>query len=367
VVNNGSLSVTLYNHNNTYTEGFNLVGNPYPSPIRWSAPGWTKTNIDNAVYFFRASDTDEYGGTYSSYVNGISSDGFASDTIPSMQGFFVHVTDGVFPVTGTLGVTGSVRINDLTHPFLKFAGAPGLSLKSAETPGRFLVRLSASFTDDMAASADPMVVYFDDDAEASFDTELDALKLFNTDWLVTNFYSVIADGRRLSVNALPPQRDSVLYVPLGFTTYRDGEVRFCIRDIENLPEGVRIFFRDVVTGAGTDMLPSGEYKINLPAGDYKNRFMLAFLKSTTGVKDPKAEAPVFSAYSYGGTLKATVLAIEGTQGRITVWDINGNPQLVLEIHETGRYDLPVNFRPGVYIAEYTSGDLRSTVKLIIGL
>ncbi|MCK7536872.1 MAG: hypothetical protein MZV63_40895 [Marinilabiliales bacterium] len=30
VVNNGSLSVTLYNHGNTYTDGFNLVGNPYP-------------------------------------------------------------------------------------------------------------------------------------------------------------------------------------------------------------------------------------------------------------------------------------------------------------------------------------------------
>ena len=54
----------------------NLVGNPYPSAIDWDASsGWTKTNIDNAIYFFKASGTDQYGGTYSSYVNGVSSDG----------------------------------------------------------------------------------------------------------------------------------------------------------------------------------------------------------------------------------------------------------------------------------------------------
>ena len=50
----------------TYTKGFNLVGNPYPSAIDWdAASGWTKTNIDNAVYYFKASATDQYGGTYS--------------------------------------------------------------------------------------------------------------------------------------------------------------------------------------------------------------------------------------------------------------------------------------------------------------
>lgn len=366
-VDNGSLSVTLYNNNNTYTEGFNLAGNPYPSPIRWSAPGWTKNNIDNAVYYFMASDTDEYGGKYSSYVNGISSDGFASDTIPSMQGFFVHVSNGTFPVTGTLGVTNSVRINDLTKPFLKSSGVQGRSLKSSEISGRFLVRISASFTDDMAASADPLVVYFDDEAEPSFDTELDALKLFNTDWLVTNLYSVIPDGRRLSVNALPTQRDSALYVPLGFTAYRDGEVSFRMRDLENLPEGVRIFFRDASTGANTEMLPSGEYRINLPAGDYKNRFMLAFLKNTTGINDPDVTAAVFSAYSSGGFLKATVSAMEGNEGRITVYDLNGKVQTQYKITETGLHDFPVDFRPGIYLVEYASGSLRVTLKLIIGL
>jgi len=177
-VNNGSVAVTLYNNNNTYTKGFNLVGNPYPSPVDWNAAGWTRTGIDNALYFFRTSTTDEYGGTYSSYVNGISSDGVADSIIPSMQGFFVHVSDGTYPVTGVLGATNSVRVNNQSHIFFK----------SSLSANRFLIRLTAAFTDD-AASADPMVVYFDDDAAVAFDRELDALKLFNTDMMVTNLFS----------------------------------------------------------------------------------------------------------------------------------------------------------------------------------
>jgi hypothetical protein len=212
-----------------------------------------------------------------------------------------------------------------------------------------------------------MVVYFDELAEPTFDTELDALKLFNTDWLVTNLYSLISEGSRLSVNALPLQTDTAVYVPLGLTSYRDGEVCFRIRNIENLPGDVRIMLRDAVTGANVSMLPSGEYKVNLPAGDYKNRFVLAFLRNTTGTVYPRADASVFSAYSSGGLVKATVWSMDGKEGLITVYNLNGSPVFVQRVFETGRYDLPVPVKAGIYIVKFTSGDLRSTLKLIIGL
>ncbi len=355
-VNNGSLSVTLNNHDNTYTKGMNLVGNPYPSPVDWNAAGWTKTNIDNALYYFRAGTTDEFGGTYSSYVNGVSSDGTATNIIPSMQAFLVHVSDGSFPVTGTLGVTNSVRINDLTHPFLK----------SAEASDRFLVRIDATFTDD-ATSADPMVIYFDDSAAPAFDPELDALKIFNTDYLVTNIYSVLAGGDRLSINALPPQADTAVYVPLGLTSYRVGEVCFRIRDIENLPEDVRIMLRDAVTGANKSMLSGGEYRVNLTSGEYSNRFMLAFLKNTTDIDDPKARADLFSAYTSEDRVVAVVSDMDGNNGLITVYDLKGRIVFTRRVFETGIYDLRVNAEPGIYLVNYSSGKLVKTVKLIIGV
>jgi hypothetical protein len=355
-VNDGSISVTLYNNNNTYTKGFNLVGNPYPSPVDWNASGWTRTGIDNALYFFRTSTTDEYGGTYSSYVNGISSDGVADNIIPSMQGFFVHVSDGTYPVTGVLGATNSVRVNNQSHIFFK----------SSLSANRFLIRLTAAFTDD-AASADPMVVYFDDDAAVAFDSELDALKLFNTDMMVTNLFSVLTDGSKLSVNALPQQTDSVVYVPLGLTSYRDGEVVFALRNLENLPENVRIMFRDAATGANTDLVSSGPYRVNLKAGDYPNRFALAILKSTTSVEPGPGEDDLFNVYSYGQQLRATVGTVRNGEGTITVFDLGGRPVFVKKISETGRYNMDVSIKPGIYLVTYVTGNLHSTVKLAIGL
>jgi hypothetical protein len=355
-VTNGSVAVTLYNHNCPYTKGFNLVGNPYPSAVDWNAAGWTKTNIDNALYFFRGSTTDEYSGTYSSYVNGISSDGVANNIIPSMQGFFVHVADGAYPVNGTLGATNSVRVNDQSHVFFK----------SAAADDRFLVRLTAAFTDD-TLSADPAVVYFDAAATAPFDPDLDALKLFNTDMMVTNLYSVIAEGRKLSVNALPPQNDTVLNVPLGLTTYRDGEVVFRLRSLENLPENARVMFRDAVTGKNIDMVSSGVYRVTLAAGDYNGRFALAILKNTTDTGIAPGDDEVFSAFTSRELITATVGAIDGAEGVITIFDLGGRSVYQRKIFETGRYDLDANIKQGIYLVNYSSGALKATVKLAIGL
>ncbi|MGB8357322.1 MAG: T9SS type A sorting domain-containing protein, partial [Bacteroidales bacterium] len=287
----------------------------------------------------------------------VSSDSAATNIIPSMQGFFVHVTDGTFPVTGTLGVNNSVRVNDLTHPFLK----------SANASDRFLLRASASFTDDNA-SADPLVVYFDPAAENTFDGKYDALKLMNTDLMVTNFYSVLPGDVRLSINALPNQADSTLYVPLGLKIYRDGEVRFKLVDLEMVPPGMDIYFKDDVTGTNTDLLRTGEYRVILTAGDYEKRFLLAFQKTTTGIITPGVSPDIFTAYwSSGGLVKSTVWKIDGDDGLIAVYDQSGRLVFAKKVYETGHYDLVVNVRQGMYIIRYATGNLQRTVKLTIGL
>ena len=357
VVNNGPLSVTLANNNNTYTKGFNLVGNPYPSAIDWDAAGWTKTYIDDAVYYFKASTTDQYGGTYSSYVNGTSSNpGVATNVIPSMQGFFVHVSDGPpFPVTGTLGVTNSIRINDQAHAFLK----------SAAASERFLIRATATFTDDVTSS-DPTVIYFTNSASPEFDGGFDALKLMNTDMLVANVYSELSDGTRLSVNGLSESADTALLVPLGLRTNRDGEVIFKIMDLENLPGGVRVYFRDKSTGANINMIPDRDYKVALTAGTYNDRFSIAFLKSTTGIDDPESSSDFFTAYASDGMIIANVGILEGKKGEITVYDLRGHPLFVKKVYETGHLEFNAGVLRGIYIVRFVTGRYSTSVKLALG-
>ena len=66
------------------------------------------------------------------------------------------------------------------------------------------------------SSADPMVIYFDEKAGKGFDSNLDALKLMNTDYTVPNLYALGTDGSKLSIDALPELRqDTICSIPLG--------------------------------------------------------------------------------------------------------------------------------------------------------
>src|SRR5690606_31026884 len=60
---NGPQHRVFHNTNGQYTRGFHLLGNPYPSPIDWNkAEGWNRQNIDDAIHFFEAADSDPYTG-----------------------------------------------------------------------------------------------------------------------------------------------------------------------------------------------------------------------------------------------------------------------------------------------------------------
>ena len=244
--------------------------------LDWNAAGWTKNNIDDALYYFKASTTDQYGGTYSCWIDGVSNDGSTNmNIIPSMQGFFIHVSNGTFPVTGTLGMNNSVRITDLNHSFTK-------SLNISSSPP--LLRLSAEFSDDQA-SADRAVIYFDEKATPDFDSQLDALKLLNTDWAVSNLYTVNPDGTKLSISALPPVSDNLLQIPLGLKLNREGSIIFRIRDIDESLTGIRIYITDITAGIDQDLLPDKKYRVSLGTGEYDNRFFLNFSDIETGIKD----------------------------------------------------------------------------------
>jgi hypothetical protein len=355
VVNNGALSVTLYNHNNTYTQGFNLVGNPYPSPVDWDAPaGWTKTNIDDALYYFKASATDEYGGTYSTYINKISSDGLATAIIPSMQGFFIHVSDGSYPVTGTLGLNNSVRITDLTHSFLK-----------SEKKGQFtLIRLGANFADDIT-STDPMVIYFDEKAQTGFDSYLDALKLMNTDYYVPNLYAWGADGTKLSIDALPENQDTLCTIPLGLKTNIDGYIVFRIINISDELPGMKINISDMVSGTENDLLNNNEYKVYLEAGEYKDRFFLNISEKGSEIPDTTSNNNLFSVYSSHGVIKVYVNTEKTGSGLLSIYNLAGQALFVKKILESGYFEFNPGIKNGIYIVNFVSKTYQDSKKIFI--
>jgi len=355
VVNNGSLSVTLFNHNNLYSQGFNLIGNPYPSPIDWDAPsGWTKINIDNALYYFEASTTDQYGGNYVTYAEGVSSNGLATNLIPSMQGFFVHVTDGSWPVTGTLAMNNSVRLTDLTHPLTK-----------SDNNSRSLIRLTAEFSDD-SLSVDPLVIYFDEKATETFDGQLDALKLMNTDFMVTNFYAVGPDGVKLSICALPVISDTLYKVPLGLKINRDGNILFKIRNLEGNLAEMEISISDVSAKTEHDLLSGKDYRLDLTTGLYENRFFLNFRNIGTGITDNTGGGDdLFTVYCSHGILKIKIGSLPAAEGTLIISNLTGQLPLIKKYYEPGYYELNPGLKNGIYIISFLSGTRRSSKKVFI--
>ena len=350
-VNNGVLApVALLNHDKTYTRGFNLVGNPYPSPINWDAPeGWVRTNIDDAVYFFEAGGADRYAGTYSTYINGVSSDGSAGPVIASMQGFFVHVSDGAYPVEGQFGMDNRVRVNNLSTTYYK----------NTETEYRPLIRLSAAY-EGTGKNIDHLAVYFVENSTPVFDSGLDAIKLENTDPEVPDFYSITECGRRLSVGAWPLSQTHE--IPLGIKTEKHGMLTFSLISEENLPQGKRVYLKDKANGTVQDLKLKSAYKTSLAAGEVNERFTLLFSDydlSQETFGSGSADALVRDGLIYA------IVRLRDEQVVVKLHNMAGQQLMERTLYGEGEHRLGQAPAPGVYIMSVFTGMGTISKKIIL--
>lgn len=359
LVNNGTVSSALFNYNRLYTKGFNLMGNPFPSPIDWNAPiGWTRTNVDNAVYFFNSGSTSQYTGAYTTYINGVSSDGITGPIIASMQGFFVHVSDGAYPVAATFAVNNNARVNDLSPVFHKSA-LSAVAGRSLLKP-RILIRLSAGFSDQEHA-ADPLVVYSNDSATPAFDRQLDAVKLMNTDDQLPNLYSMGGGLSKLVINALN-KMDTSTVIPLGIQTPRDGFVVFNLRALEDLPSDLTIFLTDALKGINQDLKRNPLYTVRLDKGSYENRFSLRFAALS---KSPDSEGDIYKIYGSAGVLTLKIKLLQEQKGDLIIADLLGRVISRRAIAGNGDYELGHLISNTIYLVSFVTSKGTHTIKIQI--
>jgi hypothetical protein len=110
---------TTFVDSNAADYGWNLVGNPTPSTINWSAgSGWTKNNIDGTVYIWNPADTV---GGYKTW-NGTTGN-LGSGLIAPFQAFWVKANNSSPVLTCNNNVKssgaaflGKVAVDSLTSP-----------------------------------------------------------------------------------------------------------------------------------------------------------------------------------------------------------------------------------------------------------
>jgi hypothetical protein len=353
IVNNGDYNLAIQNHNNPYTKGFHLISNPYPSPIDWDAQGgWTKTNIDNAIYYFDADSTDIYGGVYNTYINGVSSNGIANNLIPSFQGFFVHVTDGTYPVSGTIGVNNAARV----VPFgAKYRKVNSTSLNS-------FIRLSLS--SKISRKKDFAVVYFTQ-MNPNSTAQLDATKLLNTSLGYPNLYFMLKN-KQLAIQGIH-QLDSVMHIPIEVSVNDNGSYIFDHQIVNNISTLDCFYYLvDHVQNKTIALNTTPEYEVYLNNGTTKSRFELVLSNQPLVQKfaeDVNAKDAIFSVFNKQGHIY--IHKNNSELSSIVISNVLGEKIYDRTFQVSGIYELDIPHVAGTYFVSYQNEKGIYTKKIII--
>jgi hypothetical protein len=270
-----------------------------------------------------------------------------------MQGFFVHVTNGTYPVTGQLIVNNNARI---LNPTVVFFGLPG---QQSPPP---LFRLSVGFAGETIA-ADPVVFYFNGAATGAFNEKLDALKLINTDSGIPSLYAVSTDSKKLSINAMPAPYDSAI-VPLGLITQKQEWLTFHAGDMGDIPARLYVYLYDALTGVSHDLRQNPLYRIYLASGEYENRFYLKFTtKEQIAINALPNES--FKAYSSGGKLFVNGGLAPGERGNLAVVNMLGQVIFRQEISGNSYQAINSTFATGIYLVNLSTPNGIQAKKLFI--
>jgi hypothetical protein len=252
---NSTMPLSYSNFGLPFEDGWNLIHNPYPSPISWRSLLGTTGNVDNAIYVYNA-DLNGGTGAYATYINGISSPAVSSggigDEIAMSQGFFVHCTG---PATLIAQESNKVSVN-------------ATFLKSAPLSPPALARIKLSSFNGIK---DEAVLYFQQGATDNFDMLYDSYKLKGSDPGAPAI-SLEKNGVLFQVNGISPV-SGTFTIGLKTLTGYTGSYTIHPVDMSTFPKGACFTLFDRFTGTTTDLV-AGPHIFNLIDTTTIARFVL---------------------------------------------------------------------------------------------
>lgn len=255
-LNNGLIQRSISNSGPTDEgAGWNMVGNPYPSPIDWdlvTIPGGMSSSL--ALWRSTGAGTS---GAYVQYTNGV---GPANTELIAMgQGFFVEKTT---PGSTSFSLTNAARVTAYQNPS---------AYRAQET--RPLVALSLAPM-GQASQADRAYVYFQQGATDSKDERFDATKLPAAGSIPTLFTR--AGNDKMAINGLPELNGTEVRIPLVAAVATTGIYVLNAEQVINFNGGQQVLLEDALTGTTQDLSVNPVYTFRATAGNATPRFTLVF-------------------------------------------------------------------------------------------
>ena len=323
--NDGELTTSI-GANESY-----LVGNPFPSAI--SAKKFIEDNpsIDGTLYFWQhageedTTSTTTSGHNYAGYVGGYatrnSSMGLAADQVSSNDDSDDNtpsIGDGVYTAPGAFiamgqgffiegnGTGGTVIFNNSQREFIT-EGTESTFFKSADktktvvtqTSSKTLsntnlpiIKLGLDFTTNEGGKFHKQIgISFKANNTFSFDRGFDS-KIYSE--TPTNFYWKFNEDENKYAIAGVQEITSDLEIPLEVVVENEGELVIKIDEWQNIDRDV--FIKDLANDS-IYKLNNTKINLNLSAGTYSDRFVLAFDK-TDNTEETEDLGPFNIFYNY---------------------------------------------------------------------
>ena len=343
-LNTGDKSIALTNSvTNTSKPGFNLVGNPYPSYLKWAdVYAANSSKLSSTSIWYRTKQLNEYvfwtvNGDGVVTPLGVS----ASSNIPPMQAFWVKATAG----GGTLELTNNMR----SH-----ANATGFLLKAPAVDTRTLIRLQVS----NGTNTDEAVLYLSDNANNGLDA-FDAPKMTNDNASIAEIFTR-AGSEKLVINAMRTlPRDTE--IALGFEAGSATSFTLRVNELSNLPSDVQLILKDNVTKAETDLTDGTAVYSFSNIATSGDRFSIIFRTAgaVTGIDQPDFSG--LSAYSNANN-QLTVLydGVIDAHTVVSVYNAVGQ-RLVTQSLKGASTVIDGTFTPGVYVVKVNNLSRKLTI------
>ncbi|MFN8316978.1 MAG: hypothetical protein U0T32_11085 [Chitinophagales bacterium] len=306
-----SISITKTTSPTPSADGWNLIGNPYPSPVSWSSlKALNAGKTDGSYYVYKT--TGEYTGNWGSH-NGVTGVNGATNEIASMQGFYVKAASST-----TFAANNASRVANETTAFFKTDDVQ---------PDEIRLLLSNN------VNSDEVVTYTDPNATSNYDSGLDALKMSGGS---TVYMSVKQGGQEMAINVIDVV-NAQTELPLVLWARDTGAYTFSATEL-NLTTLIA-YLKDATTNTLTD-LRTNTPTLQLNGGQtYDGRYSIVFedVKNTTGIVNTKESN--IQIYAVEGNV--IVQRSSNSNANITITNMLG--QTVVEtMAETTKTIIPVD-------------------------
>jgi len=327
-LNQGDINITLAKSTAKrwdWSGGWNLIGNPYPSGLDWSAV--TKDNIvtESSAQIY---DPNRDGGE--GYV-------IISGTIAPGQGFFVQAVSN----NAILALHPSQQVHTTGQSFLK----------QQASEDKLVLRItSGEYYDETK-----ILIHEASSHEHDFH---DATKLYSFNPQVPHLCSQITSGRGLAIHSIPAISETMT-IPLSIKVQGNSIMSISMTEIAGVFEEQTIYLHDLLTNTITKLSEIPTYNFIANSNDNPDRFLLKF-----GVLDIN-EFPdnnLLNAY-----VNNNLLYIDNPDAivaQVEVYNIVGQPILSKEIGQ-GLQSIPLNVAPGTYIVMMRTDMAIATRKIFI--